>query len=41
MELQKKGEMTNQQIADRFGVGRSTLLRYVWEWKKNQKLQSK
>ena len=29
MELQKKGEMTNQQIADRFGVGRSTLLRYV------------
>jgi len=21
--------MTNQQIADRFGVGRSTLLRYV------------
>jgi DNA-binding Lrp family transcriptional regulator len=29
MELQKKGEMTNQQIADMFGVGRSTLLRYV------------
>ncbi len=29
MELQKIGEMTNQQIADRFGVGRSTLLRYV------------
>ena len=29
IELQKKGEMTNQQIADRFGVGRSTLLRYV------------
>jgi len=34
MELQKKGEMTNQQIADMFGVGRSTLLRYVGEWKK-------
>ena len=33
MELQKKGEMTNQQIADRFGVGRSTLLRYVAEFK--------
>ncbi len=32
MELQKKGEMTNQQIADRFGVGRSTLLRYVREY---------
>ncbi len=36
MELQKKGEMTNQQIADRFGVGRSTLLRYVAEWKKRE-----
>ena len=35
MELQKKGEMTNQQIADIFGVGRSTLLRYVDDWKKN------
>jgi DNA invertase Pin-like site-specific DNA recombinase len=34
MELQKKGEMTNQQIADMFGVGRSTLLRYVAEYKK-------
>ena len=28
MELQKSGEFTNQEIADRFGVGRSTLLRY-------------
>ena len=36
IELQKKGEMTNQQIADRFGVGRSTLLRYVSEWKKEK-----
>ncbi len=36
MELQKKGEMTNQQIADRFGVGRSTLLRYVGEWKRTK-----
>jgi len=33
MELQKKGDMTNQQIADMFGVGRSTLFRYVGEWK--------
>ena len=33
MELQKKGEMTNQQIADMFRVGRSTLLRYVAELK--------
>jgi DNA invertase Pin-like site-specific DNA recombinase len=36
MELQKKGEMTNQQIADMFGVGRSTLLRYVAEIRKNR-----
>jgi len=34
IELQKSGEFTNQQIADRFRVGRSTLLRYVAEWKK-------
>jgi DNA invertase Pin-like site-specific DNA recombinase len=34
MNLQKKGEMTNQQIADMFGVGRSTLLRYVREYNK-------
>jgi len=33
IELQKSGKFTNQQIADRFGVGRSTLLRYVLEWK--------
>jgi len=33
IELQKKGDMTNQQIADKFGVGRSTFLRYVCEWK--------
>jgi len=36
MELQKKGEMTNQQISDMFGVGRSTLLRYVAEYAKNK-----
>ncbi len=36
MEIQKSGEFTNQQIADRFGVGRSTLLRYVSEWKGNK-----
>ena len=36
MELQKKAEMTNQQIADMFGVGRSTLLRYVAEIRKNR-----
>jgi len=36
MELQKKGEMTNQQIADMFGVGRSTLLRYVSEYNKTK-----
>lgn len=34
IELQKSGEMTNQQIADRFEVGRSTLLRYVADYKK-------
>ena len=34
IELQKSGEFTNQQIADRFVVGRSTLLRYVAEYKK-------
>jgi len=37
IELQKSGEFTNQQIADKFGVGRSTLLRYVGEWKRKQK----
>lgn len=34
IELQKNGEYTNQQIADKFGIGRSTLLRYVSEYKK-------
>jgi DNA invertase Pin-like site-specific DNA recombinase len=29
MKLQKNGEFTNQQIADKFEVGRSTLLRYI------------
>jgi len=33
--LQKSGAFTNQQIADKFGVGRSTLLRYVSEYKKS------
>lgn len=32
--MQKAGEMTNQQIADYFGVGRSTLLRYLSQYKK-------
>jgi len=34
MELQARGEMTNQEIADMFRVGRSTLLRYVANYKK-------
>jgi DNA invertase Pin-like site-specific DNA recombinase len=34
MELQKSGEFTNQEIADKFWVGRSTLLRYVSKHKK-------
>ena len=34
MALQKKGEMTNQEISDKFEVGRSTLLRYVAEHNK-------
>jgi DNA invertase Pin-like site-specific DNA recombinase len=34
MELQKNGEFTNQQIANKFEVGRSTLLRYISEYKK-------
>ncbi len=33
--LQEKAEHTNQQIADMYGVGRSTLLRYVAEFKKS------
>jgi DNA invertase Pin-like site-specific DNA recombinase len=35
MELQKSGKFTNQQIANTFGVGRSTLLRYVADYKKS------
>ena len=37
MELQKTGELTNQKIADKFGVGSSTLLMYVAKWKKKGK----
>jgi len=29
IELQKQGTMTNQQIADEFKIGKSTLLRYI------------
>jgi DNA invertase Pin-like site-specific DNA recombinase len=36
IELQKSGEFTNQQIAEKFGVGRSTLLRYVAKIKHSQ-----
>ena len=35
MELQRKGEMINHQTADKFEVGRSTLLRCVAEEKQN------
>ena len=35
MELQKTGELTNQEIADKLGVGRSTFLCYMAEYKKN------
>lgn len=35
MKLQKSGEFTNQETADKFGVGRSTLLRYLSEYKKS------
>ena len=34
IELQQTGEYTNQQIADKFEVGRSTLLREVSNFKK-------
>jgi len=34
IKMQKSGDFTNQQIADKFGVGRSTLLRYISEMKK-------
>jgi len=36
VEMQKNGEFTNQQIAEKFEVGRSTLLRYLSEHKKQQ-----
>lgn len=36
MKLQKSGEVTNQQISDKFEVGRSTLLRYVAEYKRRE-----
>jgi len=32
--MQKTGEFTNQQIAEKFEVGRSTLLRYAAKYKK-------
>ncbi|CAA6815809.1 MAG: Site-specific recombinase, resolvase family [uncultured Sulfurovum sp.] len=35
VSLQQIGEMTNQQIADSFGIGRSTLLRYLSNYKKS------
>ena len=34
IDLQEKADMTNQQIADKFNVGRSTLLRYIANYKK-------
>lgn len=34
IELQNSGEFTNQQIADKYNIGRSTLLRYVSNYKK-------
>lgn len=37
IELQKT-DMTNQMIADEFNIGRSTLLRYVSEYKKNNSI---
>jgi DNA invertase Pin-like site-specific DNA recombinase len=33
--LQEQGNLTNQQIADMFEIGRSTLLRYVANYKKS------
>ena len=38
IELQKT-DMTNQEVADKFNVGRSTLLRYVADYKKKIKDQ--
>lgn len=36
--LQETGELTNQEIADKFDIGRSTLLRYVANYKKHREL---
>ena len=35
IELQDQGLLTNQQIAEQFNIARSTLLKYVSEYKKN------
>ena len=37
MQMQEDG-MTNQQIADKFEIGRSTLLRYIAKYKKNMQI---
>ena len=37
LELQKEG-WTNQQIAEEFDVGRSTLLRYIADYKKKNEI---
>jgi DNA invertase Pin-like site-specific DNA recombinase len=37
IEMQKSGVVPNQQIAEKFEVGRSTLLRYVADYKKKMK----
>ena len=34
IDLQREAQLTNQQIADKFNIGRSTLLRYVANYKK-------
>ena len=36
LELREHTEMTNEAIANKFGIARSTLLRYVANYKKNQ-----
>jgi len=36
IELQESGDFTNQQIADKFNIARSTLLRYVSDYKKSK-----
>ena len=36
LELKETTEMTNEAIANKFGIARSTLLRYVANYKKNQ-----